>query len=242
MIGVNATTWLDLWDRVSRTDRRHRRRELLLASGPLTASEVDELEVGTANARLLQLHRSMFGSQLHCFTKCPKCQSELEVTVDAAALLRQPTSQQECRQLVLDEWVVSFRLPTEGDVETARAQSDFPTAESTLVGRCVTICRRSGEEVGHSLIPRDVLDRLFAQLEDSDPLASLDFELHCARCSHAWTSCLEPDTFVWTRLNAWVHRLANDVHILANAYGWSEREIVQMSPRRRQLYLDRVAA
>ena len=35
-------------------------------------------------------------------------------------------------------------------------------------------------------------------------------------------------------------RLATDIHTLAHAYGWSEEQILQLSPFRRHLYLSAV--
>jgi hypothetical protein len=77
-------------------------------------------------------------------------------------------------------------------------------------------------------------------MEESDPLATLDFELRCQACDHVWSSTLDVEAFLWARLNAWIQRLARDVHTIARVYGWEERTITEMSPWRRQLYLDMV--
>jgi len=38
-------------------------------------------------------------------------------------------------------------------------------------------------------------------------------------------------------VNEWAERQLQTVHKLARAYGWTEREILNLSPVRRQLYL-----
>jgi hypothetical protein len=45
-------------------------------------------------------------------------------------------------------------------------------------------------------------------------------------------------SFFWQELDDWADRVLRDVHELASAYGWPENEILALSPRRRQCYLD----
>jgi len=47
-------------------------------------------------------------------------------------------------------------------------------------------------------------------------------------------------TYLWSEIEDWAQRLLLEVHTLALAYGWSERDILAMSPRRRRLYLEMV--
>jgi hypothetical protein len=45
-------------------------------------------------------------------------------------------------------------------------------------------------------------------------------------------------SYLWGEIEDWAERLLRDVHSLAAAYGWSERDIVGMSALRRRLYLE----
>jgi hypothetical protein len=49
-------------------------------------------------------------------------------------------------------------------------------------------------------------------------------------------------SFFWNEIEAWACRVLHDVHTLAGAYGWSEREVLRLSPTRRQMYLEMVSA
>jgi hypothetical protein len=49
-------------------------------------------------------------------------------------------------------------------------------------------------------------------------------------------------SYFWDEINAWANRILREVHILASRYGWSERDILALSPWRRQFYLDMVNA
>lgn len=241
MIGRDAIAWLELWERAAAASPRRRRRELLACtslSGDLSA---ERLEIGRANAQLLRLHRSMFGALLSCRTECPACKAALEIDVDADDLLaREPAELAKPMQLQVGEWEVSFRFPTEGDVDAVHGESDLSAAANALLHRCVEGCRRGAEEAHISLVPPELGARMGSWMEERDPLAFLDFELRCTDCGHVWSSTLEVDVFLWARLDAWAHRLARDIHTLAKVYGWSERSITEMSPWRRQLYLDMV--
>jgi hypothetical protein len=44
--------------------------------------------------------------------------------------------------------------------------------------------------------------------------------------------------YLWEELDAWAHRVARDVHVLASAYSWSEDDILGMTAERRGTYLD----
>jgi hypothetical protein len=183
----------------------------------------------------------MFGPLLSCRVECPRCEAALEIDVDADELLvREPGLPAQPMQLQVEEWEVSFRLPTEGDVDAVRGERDLSAAGNALLRRCVEGCRRGAEEVHISQAPPELGARMGSWMEERDPLAILDFELRCTDCGHVWSSMLEVDVFLWTRLDAWAHRLARDIHTLAKGYGWSERAITEMSPWRRQLYLDMV--
>ena len=74
-----------------------------------------------------------------------------------------------------------------------------------------------------------------------DPLADIRLELCCAACEHRWSLALDPVTFLWARVAEHARLLLREVHTLAWAYGWQEADILAMSARRRQYYLDMVA-
>ncbi len=75
----------------------------------------------------------------------------------------------------------------------------------------------------------------------ADPFAELLVTLTCPACSHEWSAVLDPVEFVWERLERWARHLGDDVHVLASAYGWSEADILALTPQRRRLYLEAVA-
>jgi hypothetical protein len=47
-------------------------------------------------------------------------------------------------------------------------------------------------------------------------------------------------SFVWTEFSVWAQKRLEEVHLLASAYGWSEAEILELSPVRRRYYVEAV--
>ena len=70
----------------------------------------------------------------------------------------------------------------------------------------------------------------------------MNLALDCPACGAHWQSVFDIVTFLWGEIEDWAQRLLYDVHLLASAYGWSERDIVAMTPRRRRMYLEMVGA
>jgi hypothetical protein len=47
-------------------------------------------------------------------------------------------------------------------------------------------------------------------------------------------------SFFWREIQSAARRIVLEVDALARSYGWSEAEILNMTPARRQLYLEMV--
>jgi hypothetical protein len=75
-----------------------------------------------------------------------------------------------------------------------------------------------------------------ATIAAADPLAEIVLELECPDCGAAWSAPFDIVRFLWSEVEAWVMRILDEVHVLASRYGWSEAEILALSPQRRQHY------
>ena len=86
-------------------------------------------------------------------------------------------------------------------------------------------------------LPDSVIRKLNQRIEVLDPQAEIRINLLCPECSHKWDVFFDITSFLWTEINDWAKRMLQMVHKLALGYGWSEHEILNLSPVRRQLYL-----
>jgi hypothetical protein len=61
--------------------------------------------------------------------------------------------------------------------------------------------------------------------------------LQCVACGHAGEAQLDPGALLWDEIEVRAQALLLEVHRLASAYGWSEEQILSLSPGRRARYL-----
>jgi len=82
-----------------------------------------------------------------------------------------------------------------------------------------------------------VVNELSEAMGQADRQASLELALTCPTCAHSWQADFDAGEFLWIELDAWAWRTITAVHQLAQRYGWSERDILSMTPARRARYL-----
>jgi hypothetical protein len=75
-------------------------------------------------------------------------------------------------------------------------------------------------------------------MAELDSQAELILSLTCPVCGHVFPALFDAAAFFFQELHARADRLYREVHVLALNYHWSEAEIIAMSTRKRQLYLD----
>ena len=73
---------------------------------------------------------------------------------------------------------------------------------------------------------------------EHDPLAQIELSVTCPSCGLEGREPLHAIDFVWAEVSAWAERLLGEVARLAQAFGWSERDILQLSNQRRRRYLE----
>jgi hypothetical protein len=198
------------------------------------------LPLGGRDAALLRLYAATFGDRIDGVARCPSCATTVELTLSCDDLLAGAAGA-PVRPLELDGYAVSWRLPTAADLAALAGCGDAAAAGAALLGRCVTAAERAGTPVAPDALPDDVRDAVGAAMAAADPLAEILLDLGCPQCAHRWASPLDVAEFVRRRYEAAAHRLLREVHLLARAYGWTEPEVLALSPARRAAYLRLVA-
>ena len=87
--------------------------------------------------------------------------------------------------------------------------------------------------------PRDNLPNVMAAL---DPQAELVLSAECLACRAAFDTLLDATSVVVHEIEEARRQLYRDVHLLASHYHWSEEDILALSDRKRQLYLELIEA
>jgi hypothetical protein len=184
---------------------------ILWAAGAASDGDPADLPLAERDRRLLDIRAGSFGPVLPARATCPECGAELEMDLDTRDLVSAlPQGDGELRLLTSRDLAAVAELDTQAAAEALRA-------------------RLGGEEA-----EGEALDR---QIEESAKAAELSTRIICVDCGAAWTEMLDVTAHLWADVEAAAHRLLAEVAALAAAYGWTEGEILSLSPARRAAYL-----
>ena len=233
MRALSNSDFLRLWERGSRL---HPLDQALLALGAalpeIPATALADWPLGRRNASLAEMRSVCFGPAMRSWIACPACRERLEFELDAAALSDQGDHDQ---QPVMVKGR-AFRLPTSRDLASVATETNPQRAALRLLANCCA------DEMDSAKWSDTELEQVGEQLAQADPLAETLLQLRCNACGHAWEESLDVANYVWTEIEARARRLLAEIHALASAYGWSERDILALSEPRRALYLEMVQA
>jgi hypothetical protein len=140
-------------------------------------------------------------------------------------------------QVTEGAWTVLLRPPTSADL-LAAAEAPPGRARAVVLARCVLDARKGGRRVAAAGLPPALQERIAEAVAAADPRADITFDVPCPTCGHRTKALLDPGAFLWEELDAWARGLLLDVHLLAATYGWSEPEVLALSPLRRRRYLE----
>jgi hypothetical protein len=226
---------LTLWERGCAAEPSARDDALLGEGAPASLS--------ARNVALLELRARLFGPTQPLRAECPACGTVLEFSVDCESLAGslQPAGKVGAvHALRCDGYRIAYRVPGIEDWRAAAASSDFVHA---LMQRCIARCERDdGTECAPSALPNAVAEALSSALEALEPGACVDFDLHCPECAAQWSAPMNCGAVLYTEARASAESLLVEVDALARAYGWSEAQVLALSPTRRAAYLQLVGA
>ena len=208
------------------------------AAFPETRQEnVADWPLGRRNRALAQLRCACFGPILSGWTACRQCGEKLEFKVDGNTLIETGAPTDAPPTVSISGRV--FRLPSSRDLARLATQSAPASAVTQLLDLCLV-----REDAGEAPTAwnEDDLETIGEQLSLADPLAEILLDLRCPVCGDSFQESLDLAAFFWSELEGRSKRLLLDVHSLASAYGWSEAEILSLSPARRNFYREQVHA
>jgi hypothetical protein len=233
MEGLTTSELLDLACRGTTLDWLE--KGLLLAAHAWPESSVadrESLPLGVRDRLLLALRIRTFGRAMGVRSTCPGCGLELEAEVDLGVVLAEHAVEPpETVTIEIDGETVIVRLPSSRDL---RAVSDLrpEEAERALFGVCLE---------GLPGVPDEATRGTVAEaLAAADPLTDVELEFQCGRCGTVTAKLFDILDCFWREIDGGARRIAVEVHTLASAYGWAERDILALAPARRNLYLSLV--
>lgn len=200
---------------------------------PTDAEHWWQRPVGERTAALLALLRESEGAEaIAPSVRCEAagCGARLEIELPHAAFaVAPPASEAIAIDRDAGEHLV-LRRPTGEDLRAWRTLR--PTSREQALMAMLTTLSIAGEP--H---PGDAA-RAAEALAEADPLVAFSVFCACPACGHEAEREVDLEGLALQRLAAHQRALLHDVHALASRYGWSESEILALTPARRARYLE----
>jgi hypothetical protein len=136
-----------------------------------------------------------------------------------------------------DGYMVDFRLPNSLDILEAMYNKEIATDPAKLLSRCILKVHHNHAEEQVEL-PHHLMATLEDRMGEADPQAIITMVLNCPDCKTRWNSTFDIIQYLWMEIDNWAKKLLREVATLARAFGWSEKEILNLSHNRRRMYLD----
>lgn len=211
-------------------------RALLLcawARPDLPPSRLPDLPLGVINSSLLLFRETCFGPHISACVDCEHCGERLELALDTGQLLADSSGDDIPAEFEVSS--LRFRVPCSRDLATITGEQDITVAARKLLEHC---CLEPRGQAPMSLV--GIFAEAEAAMESIDPAADINLAITCEHCGHSWLAGFDIGTLLWDEFDVRAHALLAEVHSLASAYGWTEPEILALSPQRRAVYLDMV--
>lgn len=231
---------LTAWERSRELPEQEAALALLALAWPERAvDELALLPLGERNALLLELRVATLGRRMEGFAVCPDCGAQLEFALDALELAKglpaQPTEVVQCPGGFTMRPANSLDLLASG---TAKSEEQ---ASSILLARALGLEEADWDEWLRTH-PQPETEPLLQRFEQINASAEIRVQLQCAVCQSHPSLDLNIARFLLREIAGAARRLMSDIHVLARAYGWSERSIASMSSTRRAAYLEMLSA
>ncbi|EIL98211.1 MULTISPECIES: hypothetical protein [Rhodanobacter] len=196
------------------------------------------LPLGRRDALLLELRERLFGAAIDAVATCPQCAATVEATFRCDDLRLPDAEAAATLEHAAHGIRVQFRLPDSRDLLALENCGDAGAARALLLERCVLAAQRGSESREPRGLPHELQAEIAQAMAQADPQADLQLAFRCPDCGHAWQPLFDIARFLWQELHAWALHMLREVDTLAQAYHWAEADILALSLRRRQAYLE----
>lgn len=217
------------------------------------------LLVGDREYLVLKLREMTFGARVSAVLNCRGCRAPMDVTfsLGEVGVERRPASSRFFRAELtpaasfedgrgVERREVEFRLPTGEDQEEAAAASTDGEAAALerLLARLVRPA--GGEDGGESgasfaaRLPAAARAEIEGHMARVAPAVELDLDGVCPECEETFETAFDLTAFFAAEMQNNLRSLESAVHLLAFHYHWSEGEILSLTRRKRQRYVEMI--
>jgi hypothetical protein len=232
---------LDVWEAGQTLSPVQRALALLTAALPDVSDQaLADMPIGRRDAELLSLREHLFGSLIVALADCPNCSERCELTFEAEDI-RMTHPFESLFEIQADGYSVRARPANSLDLMAVHTMDPAAPKERAIIANCTIEARHGDSLVGPDELPDAVAEAVAHAMSEADPQADVRMAMDCPACGHQWRALFDVAAFLWREIDAWAKRSLNEVHAVASAYGWSQRDILSMSASRRRRYVSMIA-
>ncbi|MCR2835283.1 hypothetical protein [Parerythrobacter lacustris] len=208
--------------------------QAVLAGWPgLARTQVEAWPLGQLDNALVALRRTHFGDEWACEPQCTACGETFDLEFDPGTM----------GFGIPSDWEPGA-LPTRAIEFSGDAAIIRPLIVHDLIA--IERCAQEGDAAAYLAAALEVAEEnLSAALELSaelDPLSNIWLATQCPECSAEQALLFDPARFLAEEVARHADRLLGEVADIAQAYHWSEADILAMPAARRRFYLTRIAS
>lgn len=222
----------------------------------ITPEIVRSLLVGDRDYLVLKLRQITNGNNVEATLVCPNPQCGEKIDIDfelnhipvkhgkissqvfTMSLEQQKAFKDDERD---KDWKIEFRLPNGGDQEGLALLTVHD--ESKAVHKVLTQCIQridGSKDIDESKIGKlSIAERrkIEKTMADLAPQVDMEFEAACPECEQVFSFPFNLSQFFLEEFKGNINQLYQEVHFLAFYYHWSELDILSMTRKKRQKYL-----
>jgi hypothetical protein len=207
----------------------------------IDAALIQDLLVGDREYLLLKLYQITFGGTVYALWRCPSAHcaevSEVPLQLEDFHIEAPPVEKRTYWEEVGSGHTrkIPFRLPTGGDQEALAGSGalHYEAQTELLIERCLLESFPPDEGLS-----KEEQERIAERMQTLAPLLEVELEATCPKCSNSIATRIDVPFLVLQEIKSSGSTLDLAIHTLAFHYHWSESEILSLTPRRRERYLD----
>jgi hypothetical protein len=205
------------------------------AQQPLTESVVDQWQLSRRLQQLLAIAIQTRGYRLLLQSRCGNdaCLEMIEIPLDLRMFGQ--TSSDQSVDITIDDDTVRLRLPTGHDQRRWYARGE--AVDAAIMAAELILSINGGRPADDWCIPPAWIEIIGEQLESLDELTVLQLNTNCPACGQMLALELDLEQRLLTELAICQRNMLNEIHLLASAYHWREKDIFDLSPSRRTYYI-----
>ena len=230
---------VEIWEKIFNQHSLESALIILNAVYPkMDKKDFAQISFGNRNYLLIQIYNTLFGKSLECVTICPECSYQLEFSLSTDEIIFQPHEQTKVYEFNRDNFKIIYKLPDSYDLASASKHNEIQSARNELLNRCIIETIYDDKKITALELPEEIIQKLSQEFADNDPNSEILINLVCQNCNSDWTSFFDISSFLVKSINFSAKNILRDVHTLALVYGWSEADILNMTPQKRNWYIN----